>query len=404
MPAPTGSGRTRSPAPGATPRRSRTASWPSCSTSTPERRSSSIHPRRPQSTSAKRASTPRAARRSPIWSGACTATSSAPSRATSGRTTGSRPNRGGGAVVVAGTGGGLTRCVGWRTANARRFVATDSFPVTAPLREGSLVLPPVADYLKPVGGPGDEARRRWRGGEVEENECETLGFVAQDTLLRLGAGRPAAGGPPGPGRGGRGGGGGGGPVDRPHRRGAAPRARGGGRAAPGRAARLARGARARAPPRRRPQRRAPAAAHHHRTRRPRARARGRPSRGGRVGGASPAADASRILEALQRVVLGQEAATREALVCLLARGHVLLEGGPGTAKTLLVRTLALALDVKFQRVQFTPDLMPADITGVTLLTGTHEFIFRPGPIFADLVLADEIDRKSTRLNSSHDQI
>src|SRR5256884_1298724 len=77
-------------------------------------------------------------------------------------------------------------------ANARRFVATDSFPVTAPLREGSLVLPPVADYLKPVGGPGDEARRRWRGGEVEENECETLGFVAQDTLLRLGDGRPAA--------------------------------------------------------------------------------------------------------------------------------------------------------------------------------------------------------------------
>ncbi len=65
-----------------------------------------------------------------------------------------------------------------------------------------------------------------------------------------------------------------------------------------------------------------------------------------MGGASPAADARRILEALQRVVLGQEAATREALVCLLARGHVLLEGVPGTAKTLLVRTLALALDVK----------------------------------------------------------
>src|SRR5207247_1212519 len=223
MPAPTGSARTPSPAPGATPRRSRTASWPSCSTSTPGRRSSSIHPRRPRSTSAKRASTPRVARRSPIWWGVCTATSSAPSRATSGRTTSSRPkrswcssmlrrleiwlvlllalamgvavwagSRGGGAVVVAGTGGGLTRCVGWRTANARRFVATDSFPVTAPLSEGSLVLPPVADYLKPVGGPGDEARRRWRGGEVEENECETLGFVAQDTLLRLGDGRPAA--------------------------------------------------------------------------------------------------------------------------------------------------------------------------------------------------------------------
>jgi len=119
-----------------------------------------------------------------------------------------------------------------------------------------------------------------------------------------------------------------------------------------------------------------------------------------VGGASPAADARRILEALQRVVLGQEAATREALVCLLARGHVLLEGVPGTAKTLLVRTLALALDVKFQRVQFTPDLMPADITGVTLLTGTHEFIFRPGPIFADLVLADEINRAPAKTQAA----
>jgi len=100
------------------------------------------------------------------------------------------------------------------------------------------------------------------------------------------------------------------------------------------------------------------------------------------------------------VVLGQEAATREALVCLLARGHVLLEGVPGTAKTLLVRTLALALDVKFQRIQFTPDLMPADITGVTLLTGTHEFMFRPGPIFADLVLADEINRAPAKTQAA----
>ncbi len=119
-----------------------------------------------------------------------------------------------------------------------------------------------------------------------------------------------------------------------------------------------------------------------------------------MGGASPAANARRILEAVQRVVLGQEAATREALVCLLARGHVLLEGVPGTAKTLLVRTLALALDVKFQRIQFTPDLMPADITGVTLLTGTHEFMFRPGPIFADLVLADEINRAPAKTQAA----
>ena len=117
-------------------------------------------------------------------------------------------------------------------------------------------------------------------------------------------------------------------------------------------------------------------------------------------GASPAEDARRILETLRRVVLGQEAATREVLICLLARGHVLLEGVPGTAKTLLVRTLALALDVKFQRIQFTPDLMPADITGVSILTGSHDFTFRPGPIFADLVLADEINRAPAKTQAA----
>ena len=119
-----------------------------------------------------------------------------------------------------------------------------------------------------------------------------------------------------------------------------------------------------------------------------------------MGGASPADDARRILEALDRVILGQTAATRAVLVCLLARGHVLLEGVPGTAKTLLVRTLALALDVKFQRIQFTPDLMPADITGVTLLSGAREFTFRPGPIFADLVLADEINRAPAKTQAA----
>ena len=119
-----------------------------------------------------------------------------------------------------------------------------------------------------------------------------------------------------------------------------------------------------------------------------------------MAGPAPARDARLILEALRRVVLGQEGATRDALVCLLARGHVLLEGVPGTAKTLLVRTLALALDVKFQRIQFTPDLMPADITGVSILTGTHEFTFRPGPLFADLVLADEINRAPAKTQAA----
>ena len=100
------------------------------------------------------------------------------------------------------------------------------------------------------------------------------------------------------------------------------------------------------------------------------------------------------------MVLGQDAATREVLVCLLARGHILLEGVPGTAKTLLVRTLALALDVRFVRIQFTPDLMPADITGITLLTGAQQFSFRPGPVFADLVLADEINRAPAKTQAA----
>jgi len=103
---------------------------------------------------------------------------------------------------------------------------------------------------------------------------------------------------------------------------------------------------------------------------------------------------------MRQVVLGQESATREVLVCLIARGHILLEGVPGTAKTLLVRALALALEAKFVRIQFTPDLMPADITGITLLTGAHEFSFRQGPIFADLVLADEINRAPAKTQAA----
>ena len=109
---------------------------------------------------------------------------------------------------------------------------------------------------------------------------------------------------------------------------------------------------------------------------------------------------SAILEALRSVVLGQEAATRDVLVALLARGHVLLEGVPGTAKTLMVRTLALALDVKFTRIQFTPDLMPADVTGISMLAGANEFTFRPGPLFADLVLADEINRAPAKTQAA----
>ena len=111
-------------------------------------------------------------------------------------------------------------------------------------------------------------------------------------------------------------------------------------------------------------------------------------------------NAQAIVAALRRVVLGQDEATRDCLVALLARGHVLLEGVPGTAKTLLVRTLALVLDVAYVRIQFTPDLMPGDITGISVLADGHQFVFRPGPIFHDLVLADEINRAPAKTQAA----
>ncbi len=110
--------------------------------------------------------------------------------------------------------------------------------------------------------------------------------------------------------------------------------------------------------------------------------------------------AHRLLDQLRRVVLGQEMVLREAVLALVARGHVLFEGAPGTAKTLLVRTLSEAMGLDFRRIQFTPDLMPSDITGVNLLTGPGGFTFRPGPLFADLVLADEINRAPAKTQAA----
>jgi MoxR-like ATPase len=107
-----------------------------------------------------------------------------------------------------------------------------------------------------------------------------------------------------------------------------------------------------------------------------------------------------LVRELGKVVLGQDAAIREALAALLARGHVLLEGVPGTAKTLLVRSLSLALGLEFRRIQFTPDLMPADITGVNMLGAQPGFSFRPGPIFSDLVLGDEINRAPAKTQAA----
>ena len=111
-------------------------------------------------------------------------------------------------------------------------------------------------------------------------------------------------------------------------------------------------------------------------------------------------DHTRAREALQAVrsevakaVVGQDAAVTGLLIGLLSRGHVLLEGVPGVAKTLLVRTLATALSIDTRRVQFTPDLMPGDVTGSMIFDArTTEFAFRPGPVFTNLLLADEINR------------
>ncbi len=110
--------------------------------------------------------------------------------------------------------------------------------------------------------------------------------------------------------------------------------------------------------------------------------------------------AARVLDQLRQVVLGQDAVLREALLALLAQGHVLLEGPPGTAKTLMVRSLNQALGLMFRRIQFTPDLMPSDITGVSILEVGAGFTFRPGPLFADLVLADEINRAPAKTQAA----
>ena len=104
-----------------------------------------------------------------------------------------------------------------------------------------------------------------------------------------------------------------------------------------------------------------------------------------------------LQQEVERVIIGQRQVLREVLVCLLAGGHVLLRGVPGLAKTLLIKTLAEAVDLKFSRIQFTPDLMPSDILGTDVIeeditTGKRAIRFIPGPIFANIILADEINR------------
>lgn len=108
---------------------------------------------------------------------------------------------------------------------------------------------------------------------------------------------------------------------------------------------------------------------------------------------------------IQKTIVGQDDVVDEILIALLAGGHGLLEGVPGLAKTLLVRTLAQALDLSFRRIQFTPDLMPADIIGTEILeedkeSGKRHFRFIQGPLFANIVLADEINRTPPKTQSA----
>jgi MoxR-like ATPase len=113
--------------------------------------------------------------------------------------------------------------------------------------------------------------------------------------------------------------------------------------------------------------------------------------------------ATRIEREVGTVIVGQRELVRQTLTCLLANSHALLEGVPGLGKTMLIRTIGEVIDCSFNRIQFTPDLMPADITGTNILVeegGTRQFRFQPGPIFANLVLADEINRATPKTQSS----
>ncbi|RMG86902.1 MAG: MoxR family ATPase [Chloroflexi bacterium] len=114
--------------------------------------------------------------------------------------------------------------------------------------------------------------------------------------------------------------------------------------------------------------------------------------------------AQQIEAEVRRVIVGQEQVVRYVLICILAGRHALLEGVPGLGKTMLIRTIADALDLKFSRIQFTPDLMPSDITGTDILEdaedGRKVRRFQHGPIFANLVLADEINRATPKTQSA----
>jgi MoxR-like ATPase len=115
------------------------------------------------------------------------------------------------------------------------------------------------------------------------------------------------------------------------------------------------------------------------------------------------AQLTRVRDEIGKIIVGQQEVVDGVLICLLARGHVLLEGVPGLGKTTLLRTLSRVLHLKYSRIQFTPDLMPADIVGSMIIDtedGSKALRFSPGPIFAHLVLADEINRATPKTQSA----
>ncbi len=112
---------------------------------------------------------------------------------------------------------------------------------------------------------------------------------------------------------------------------------------------------------------------------------------------------NRVRDEIGKIIVGQQDVVDGVLICLLAGGHVLLEGVPGLGKTTLLRTLSRVLHLKYSRIQFTPDLMPADIVGSMIIdteSGAKALRFQPGPIFAHLVLADEINRATPKTQSA----
>src|ERR671924_1548296 len=111
--------------------------------------------------------------------------------------------------------------------------------------------------------------------------------------------------------------------------------------------------------------------------------------------------ADRVITNVEEVIVGKRKAVELVLIALLCKGHVLLEDVPGTGKTMRAKTIAKSIGCTFKRIQFTPDLLPSDVTGISVYNQqTREFEFRPGPIMAQIVLTDEINRATPKTQSS----